>query len=181
MASIQDARKTLIPVLIGLVVLDVLCVGYLLSPFGRSRSARQRDLQTLQAQVAAKRVEVLPTRGMDTKLKQASTDINAFYDQRFPSQYSVVSEELGKLAVETGVQIAAVKYDDKDAPVEALRKLNMEVSLSGSYLQEAKFINALERDKLFFLIDGITLGEQQGSVRLQLKVETYLRGGVGTS
>lgn len=181
MASIREARKTLVPILIGLVVLDVACVGYLLSPLGRSLGARQRDLQALQAQVAAKQTEVLPTRGMDAKLKQASSDITEFSDHRFPSQYSVVSEELGKLATETGVQIAAVKYDDKDAPIEGLRKLNMEVSLSGSYLQEAKFINALERDKLFFVIDGINLGEQQGNVRLQLKIETYLRGGASSS
>ena len=92
-----------------------------------------------------------------------------------------MSEELGKLAAANGVQIAAVKYDDKDAPVEGLRKLNIELALSGSYLQEAKFINALERDKLFFVIDGVTLGEQQGNVRLQLKVETYLRNGTATS
>ena len=181
MASIREVRKTLVPVLIALVVLDLACVGYLLSPAGRSREARQRDLNTLQAQLAAKRQEVLPTRGMDGKLKQASTDIASFYKERFPAQYSSVSEELGKLAAETGVRIAAVKYDDKDAPVEGLRKLNIEVALSGSYLQEVKFINALERAELFFVVDGVALGEQQGNVRLQLKVETYLRSGAGAS
>ena len=51
-----------------------------------------------------------------------------------------------------------MKYDEKDAPIEGLRKLNMEITLSGDYLQEVKFINALERDKMFFLIDGIALG-----------------------
>ena len=127
--------------------------------------------------MAAKRVEVLPTRGMDGKLKQASTDIADFYKERFPAEYSTVSEQLGKLAAASGVQIAAVKYDDKDAPVQGLRKLEIEVTLSGSYLQEVKFINSLERDKLFFVIDGVTLGEQQGNVRLQLKMETYLRSG----
>jgi hypothetical protein len=44
-----------------------------------------------------------------------------------------------------------------------------------------KFINGLERDKMFFLIDGINLAEQQGNVRLQLKLETYLRGGTAAS
>jgi type IV pilus assembly protein PilO len=181
MASIREVRKTLLPVLIGLVVLDLACVGYLLSPAGRSREARRRDLDALRVQLAAKRQEVLPTRGMDDKLKQASTDIVAFNKERFPAQYSAVSEELGKLAAQSGVQIAAVKYDDKDAPVEGVRKLNIEVALSGSYLQEVKFINALERDKLFFVVDGVALGEQQGNVRLQLKMETYLRGGAATS
>src|SRR5271165_4819656 len=106
MASIREVRKTLIPVLIALVVLDLACVGYLLSPAGRSREARQRDLNTLQAQLAAKRQEVLPTRGMDGKLKQASIDITEFYKDRFPTQYSTVSDELGKLAAQSGVQIA---------------------------------------------------------------------------
>jgi len=181
MASIREVRKALVPVLIGLVVIALACVAYLLSPAGRSRAARQRDLDALQAQLAAKRQDVLPTRGMDGKLKQASSDITGFYKDRFPTQYSTVSDELGKLAAQSGVQIAAVKYDDKDAPVEGLRQLNMEVSLSGSYLQEVKFINALERDNLFFVVDGVTLGEQQGNVRLQLKLETYLRSGAATS
>lgn len=181
MASIREVRKALVPVLIGLVVIALACVAYLLSPAGRSRAARQRDLDALQAQLAAKRQDVLPTRGMDGKLKQASVDITEFYKDRFPTQYSTVSDELGKLAAQSGVQIAAVKYDDKDAPVEGLRQLNMEVSLSGSYLQEVKFINALERDNLFFVVDGVTLGEQQGNVRLQLKLETYLRSGAATS
>ncbi len=177
MASIRESRKTLVPVVAGLLLLVLACIGYLMSPAGRSRQARQRDLAALKLQVAAKRVEVLPTRGMDGKLKQASTDIADFYKERFPSEYSAVSEQLGKLAATSGVQIAAVKYDDKDAPVEGLRKLEIEVTLSGSYLQEVKFINSLERDKLFFVIDGVTLGEQQGNVRLQLKMETYLRSG----
>ena len=181
MASIREIRKKLMPVVIALVVLDLACVGYLLSPAGRSRQARQRDYYELRAQLTAKQQEVLPTRGMDQKLKQASKDINGFYDQRFPAQYSAVAEELGKVAADTGVHFAGVKYDEKDAPIEGLRKLNIEISLSGDYLQEVKFINELERDKMFFLIDGIALGEQQGNVRLQLKLETYLRAGAVTS
>jgi type IV pilus assembly protein PilO len=180
MASIRETRKTLVPVIIVLSIIVVACFIYLMSPAGRSRDARQRDLDTLKEQLVAKRVEVLPTRGMDGKLKQASTDIGGFYKERFPAQYSTVTEELGKLAAASGVQIATVKYDDKDAPVEGLRTLQMEVALSGSYLQEVKFINALERDKLFFVIDGVTLGEQQGNVRLQLKLETYLHSGATT-
>jgi Tfp pilus assembly protein PilO len=180
MASIREVRKMLVPVLIALAVIDLACVAYLVSPMGRSRQARQRDLEALKVQLAAKRQEVFPSRGMDGKLKQASTDIGDFYKERFPAQYSTVSDELGKVAAATGVQTAAVKYDDKDAPVEGLRQLSIEVSLSGSYLQEVKFINALERDKIFFVIDGVTLGEQQGNVRLQLKLETYLRSGATT-
>lgn len=178
MATIRDVRRASMPVIAILALLIIGCVVYIFSPAGRSMQARQREYRDLQAEVMAKRQDVLPTRGMDNKLKQASVDIDSFYSSRFPAEYSSVAEELGKVAGETGVHLTAVKYDDKDAPIEGLRKLNIDVTLSGDYLQEVKFINALERDKLFFLIDGVALGEQQGNVRLQLKLETYLRSGV---
>jgi type IV pilus assembly protein PilO len=181
MASIRETRKKLMPVVVALVVLDLACVGYLLSPAGRSRQARQRDYYQLRNQLTAKQQEVLPTRGMDQKLQQASKDIDSFYDHRLPAKYSAISDELGKIAADTGVHYSGVKYDEKDAPIEGLRKLNIEIALSGNYLQEVKFINALERDPMFFLIDGVALGEQQGNVRLQLKLETYLRSGAATS
>ena len=177
MSTIRDIRRTLMPVVVLLALVIVGCIVYIVSPAGRSRQTREREYEQLQGDVLAKRKDVLPTRGMDGKLARASTDIDDFYSHRFPTQYSEVTESLGKLASENGVHLTAVKYDDKDTPVEGLRKLIMEVTLSGDYLQEVKFINALERDKLFFLIDGVALGEQQGNVRLQLKLETYLRSG----
>ncbi len=181
MASIRETRKKLMPAVIALAVLDLACVGYLFSPAGRTRHARRQELEILSRQLVAKQQEVLPTRGMDGKLKQASKDITGFYDTRFPAEYSEISNELGKVASDNGVHLAGVKYDPKEAPIEGLQKLNMEITLSGDYLQEVKFINALERDKMFFLIDGIALAEQQGNVRLQLKMETYLRSGAAAS
>jgi cbb3-type cytochrome oxidase subunit 3 len=166
------------PMIAILALLIIGCVVYIFSPAGRSRQAREREYQDLQTEVLAKRQEVLPTRGMDGKLKQASVDIDSFYGSRFPAEYSTVAEELGKVAGDTGVHLTAIKYDEKDAVIEGLRKLSVEITISGDYLQEVKFINALERDKIFFLIDGVALGEQQGNVRLQLKLETYLRSGV---
>jgi type IV pilus assembly protein PilO len=178
MATIRDVRRASMPVIAILSLLIVGCLVYIFSPAGRSRPAREREYEQLQAEVLAKRQDVLPTRGMDNKLKQASVDIDGFYGKRFPAEYSTVAEELGKVAGENGVHLNAVKYDDKTAVIEGLRKLNVEITLSGDYLQEVKFINALERDKIFFLVDGVALGEQQGNVRLQLKLETYLRSGV---
>lgn len=181
MASIRETRKKLMPAVIALAVIDLVCIGYLVSPAGRSRQARERDYQELRQQLAAKQQEVLPTRGMDQKLVQASKDITIFYDHRLPTRYSAISEELGKIAADTGVSSSNIKYEEKGAPLEGLRKLNIEIALSGSYLQEVKFINALERSPMFFLIDGIALVEQQGAVRLQLKLETYLRAGAATT
>ena len=85
MASIRETRKKLMPGVVALVVLDLAGVGYLLSPAGPlSSGVAALDYYQLRDQLAAKQQEVLPTRGMDQKLKQASKDIDSFYDHRLP-------------------------------------------------------------------------------------------------
>ena len=48
----------------------------------------------------------------------------------------------------------------------------------GNYSSLARFINAMERDEMFFIINSVTLGgEPQGPVKLQVKLEAYLKAG----
>jgi type IV pilus assembly protein PilO len=59
-----------------------------------------------------------------------------------------------------------------------LQPIEIEATLSGNYVSLARFINALERDDMFFIISSVTLGgEQNGPIKLQVKVETYLKVG----
>jgi type IV pilus assembly protein PilO len=85
---------------------------------------------------------------------------------------------LGKVAAQSGVKIESIKYTMKDVEVGGLRHMEIEANLGGDYLQLVRFINALERDQLFFLVDNVGLGGAQGGmVKLQLKLETYLKTG----
>ena len=59
-----------------------------------------------------------------------------------------------------------------------LQTVEIEADLAGGYLQLVRFINALERDHMFFLVNNVHLGgEQSGVVRLQMKIETYMKVG----
>jgi type IV pilus assembly protein PilO len=59
-----------------------------------------------------------------------------------------------------------------------LTEMSIDARLAGDYRPLVQFINALERDKMFFVIDGVTLnGQQSGTVNLRLRLTTYLRGG----
>ena len=56
--------------------------------------------------------------------------------------------------------------------------MELDADLAGTYTSLAKFINAVERDEMFFMIDSVTLGnDPQGPVKLTLKMETYLKVG----
>ncbi|MGA8271563.1 MAG: GspMb/PilO family protein, partial [Candidatus Sulfotelmatobacter sp.] len=101
-----------------------------------------------------------------------------FYAKRFPGQESQILTQFGKLAVTNGVAIERVSYKVKDEEAGRLQPVEMDADLTGSYVSLAQFINALERDEMMFIIDNISLaGEQNGPIKLQMKVETYMKAG----
>jgi type IV pilus assembly protein PilO len=157
-----------------LVLADVAAVAMLMTPLAGSADQRQQELQ--QSWLQLKSRESAPWRGLDKKIPLAQRQIEDFYQDRFPAEDSSIAADLGKLASQTGVRMSAERYTHKDSDVEGLQRVEIEADLSGNYLQLVRFINALERNRLFFIVDSLELGsEQNGVVKLQIKVETYLR------
>ncbi len=147
----------------------------------RSQNATAAEQQTARMQAAEQAAE--PLRGLDGKLTRATTSADAFYLRRFPFAASQVYAELGALQKKQGVKLSRVQYAESpvlDGSVGAVTQVRMDASLSGEYRPLVVFMNSLERDRLFFLISGITLtGAQSGTVNLRIKLTTYLRAPVG--
>ena len=150
------------------------------------RAASGQDANAIAQQtVAMKTAEIAkrPLEGLDAKLAQATADADKFSERRLPFAYSQVAGELGSLAKKQGVKLTRVQYSE--APVleggaGALTEVRMDASLSGDYRPLVVFINGLERNKMFFLITGVTLtGQQSGTVGLRLRLTTYLRAPIG--
>lgn len=174
MPDLKTMRKRLQIVIAALVLVDVAAVATLLTPIAGSQESRQQELRQLWLDLKAR--ESAPWKGLDKKIPIAQRQIDDFYHDRFPAEDSAISADLGRVASETGVRMSAVKYTQKDAGLEGLERVEIEADLSGDYVQLVRFINALERNRLFFIVDDLELGnEQQGNVKLQIKVETYLR------
>lgn len=177
LANIPAARRRIYGVVLGLVLLDIAALLFLFSPLGTSRRSAERDYQTTRVRMHAKAAEVAPYYGMDEKLVDAKKQIDVFFDDRFVSNGSDIISELGKVATANRVRISQGKYDVDDTDIAGVRRVRIEALLDGDYVETVKFINALERDKMFFIIDAVTLGEQQaGKVRLNMRLETYLKG-----
>ena len=124
-----------------------------------------------------------PLQGLDEKLAVATKDADKFYKQRLPYSISEVVAELGALEKKQGVKQIRATY--AYAPVMTgtageLTEDKVDATLSGDYRPLVLFINSLERDKMFFLINGVTLtGQQSGTIGLRLRLTTYLRSPVG--
>jgi type IV pilus assembly protein PilO len=174
MPDLKRTRNQLKIAMGALVLVDAIAIAMLVTPLAGMRQARQQEMRQLWQQLKAR--EYAPWRGLDKKIPRAKQQIDDFYQQRFPAEESAVSADLGKLASETGVRVTGEKYEAKDAPIDGLQRVQIAASCSGDYLQLVRFINGLERNKLFFLVDSVDLGsEENGVVKLQVKIETYLR------
>jgi len=165
---------------VALIVLGAICVasaGVLLSPIGHESRTGHDRLDSLRADLRKQQSELGPLSGIDQKVLEAGQQIAEFYDQRLPASYASISARLNQLAEENIVQIGTGNYQSKPAAVSGLERVRIEANITGNYLQTVKFINALERDHMFFLIDGVFLGEPQAGlgIKLKIRMETYLR------
>ncbi|MBZ5570482.1 MAG: hypothetical protein LAO09_01215 [Acidobacteriia bacterium] len=178
MPDLRETRSKAKIALATMALLDVAAVIVYFSPLIGSEPARRAQLQQLWVELQQKTHEVQPLVGLDKKIPVAHRQIDDFYKIRLPAADSAISESIGKLAIQSGVKIGSIKYDMKDPLVLGLQPVRLEADVAGDYLQLVRFINALERDPMFFLVDSVQLGgEQGGTVKLQMKAETYLKVG----
>jgi type IV pilus assembly protein PilO len=180
MPDLRQTRKNIKTSLAVLVGVDVVALVVLFSPLVGSTESRRQELNQLWSELQTKTRQVEPLTNLPDKVRTANRQITDFYAKRFPAQDSQIAAEFGKLAAASGVTIEEAKYpvNVKDEAIGHLYPVALQADLSGSYVSLAKFINALERDDMFFLISSITLaGEQNGPIKLQMKLETYLKAG----
>jgi type IV pilus assembly protein PilO len=178
MPDLRQTRKNLKTALVVMAGVDLLAAAIYFSPLVGSAETRRQELNQLQNELNLKTRQVEPLQNLPHKVVLAASQTQDFYKKRFASQDSQIVAEFGKLALANGVTIEQAKYPVKGevAAGNRLQRVEMEADLAGNYTALAKFINALERDEMFFIINSVTLGgDPQGPVKLNVKLETYLK------
>ena len=174
MPDLRRTRKSLTAAIAVMAGVDLLAGLLYFSPLIGSPESRRQELNRLQVELMTKTRQVAPLKDLPHRVVTANQQIKDFYKERFPSQNSQIATEFGKLAAANGVRIEQGRFKPADTTTEGLQRWEMEYDLEGSYTSLAKFINALERDQMFFIIDSVSLGgEPQGPVKLAMKLETY--------
>jgi len=178
MPDLRRTRKNLKTALAVMAGVDLLATVVYFSPLVGSAESRRQELNRLQMELATKTRQVAPLKDLPHKVDIARHQIVDFYKKRFPAQDSEIVDRFDKLAAANGVTIVQSQYKRKDEGPGNLRPVEITADLAGNYTSLAHFINALERDQMFFIIDGVTLGgEPQGPVKLGMKLEAYLKAG----
>jgi hypothetical protein len=179
MPDLGNSRRNLKIAIGAMLAADVIAVGVLFSPLVGSEESRTQQLNQLRIELLKKNREVTPLRGMDVKIKLAKDQINGFYKDRFAASDSELLNELGKLASENRIPMQHMSYKEEAPENSGVIPLEIGGTFTGDYLQLVRFINTLERSKLFVDVDSVDLaGESAGTVRLQITMHSYLWSGV---
>jgi len=175
MTPIQQMRRRFIAIF---AVLGVICIAltlYLAWP-GNRRVGQRNEEQELKKDLELKQLGAAPLHGIEKKLADSREQINELYQDRVANRWSAISERVQKIAQETGVSAQNIRYSADKTGLPDLQRVKIETTVSGDYSKIPRFINALERDKMLFLITQLSLnGQEGGIVQVQVKFDTFLK------
>ena len=161
-------------VVVILAVVNIVLFTRLALAWNTLRTDSTEQIQQYQANLKTLELQTAPLRGLPVKVETSQKDAAAFYERRIPSNYSSISAELVQLADENHIRQAHLTYTPTPA-LPGLVQVALDASLSGEYAPIMRYINGIERSKLFFVINGLTFaGQQGGNVNVRLKMTTYI-------
>lgn len=182
----RDLRRVALPALLVLLALiNILVFALALKPAG-IRTREQRDtLQRLQDEGQSRRATVARLREIISRLDVARNENAAFYQDKFlprATGFSTIIESLDKLAKANNVSKGPVSYTLTDVPGRAdVNQVEIVTTVEGDYTHAVQFINQVERDPLFLLIDSINVMAGGGTpgqprtIKLAVRLAAFFR------
>jgi type IV pilus assembly protein PilO len=160
-----------------LAIVNLVLLVQLVLAWNTLRRDGPEQLEVRRVELRTAQLQAKPLKNLPQRVADSTKGAEHFYDGRVPGADSAILAELGTLEQKSNVRLSRVQTAFAPA-LRDVTEVRMDASVSGDYTAVMKFINSVERDKMFFVINGLTLsGQQGGLVNLRLKVTTYLRGG----
>ena len=90
--------------------------------------------------------------------------------------YSAISEDLGSLSKESGLQADNITFHQHTPDARGLMELEIATAVEGNYDSLVRFLDKLEHSENFYVLDGLSLASSQGGkLRLNLNLRTFFR------
>lgn len=185
--------RVLPALLVLLALLNGLFFALALKPAGERAREERRRLEKLRSDSEARRTAVARLNDVVSQLDMARNQGGAFYQEKFLPRndgFSTIMEELDKLARANKVYKSAVSYGFGEVQGRPdLNQVTITTGIEGDYTHVVGFINELERDQLFLVIDQISVaagGQTPGqgqpqpksnTIRLAIRLATFFRVG----
>jgi hypothetical protein len=178
--TVTSRSRTRLEAALGILLLinGVLAFFLVRSP-GLTAAERERDVAGLQARqrVAESRVGRLSE--LSVKVREATQNEQKFSQANFLSRssaFSTMLTDLEQLASDNHLVPSGTTYHLNDTTNKlGWTEVDVTLQLEGDYASLVRFLNQLEKSKLFWIIESMDVSGQQGStLRLNLQAATYL-------
>lgn len=164
-----------------LLALNLIGAGLLVFPPGGSADDLERELATLQTQVAQRRALLERTRLNVAAIEKAREEGNQFLDQYFLAPRTADSDLLAELTEDANK--AQIKERDRAQTTEfiegsdSLSMMTITANYEGTYRNLLNFIGELDRSDQLLIIESMSAAPQQGSniLTVSMKINAFIR------
>jgi Tfp pilus assembly protein PilO len=163
-----------------LVIADVALAAYGWKLAAAPRS--EQDVVILTRNRDLLRADIKRAQDIRQKIPAIQKDCDQFEQSLFPESagYSSVTSELDAIANKSGLQLENKALRQKEVKGRGLTELDMDATVSGSYVGVVRFLNGLQRSANVYAVEGLTGKSEfeqggRGGVRVTLHIKTYFR------
>jgi Tfp pilus assembly protein PilO len=179
MATGSKSRKNAIRALIGLILLaDIALIGWNWE-LASSPSAPSNEVRILRNRRDVMAADIRRAEAIRLGLPAVETETTSFMQKDLHptgAWSSTISNDLGALAKDSGLQITATHFRQKNIEKRGVDEITITITMQGAYPSLVSFINALERSNSFYLLDSLSLdSSSEGTLKLNLELRTYFR------
>jgi hypothetical protein len=177
----NDLKRRIRIALGALLALNLIAAGLVLYPPGGSADDLERELATLQTQVAQKRALLERTRFNVVAIEKARGEGDQFLDKHFLTRRTADSTLLSELT--EAARKAQIKERDRAQTTEiiegsdSLAMMTITANYEGTYRNLLNFINELDHSGQLLIIESMSAAPQQGSntLTVSMKIDAFIR------
>ena len=180
-SSPRNSSNAIRVVLGALVAANLIAAGLVLFPPGGSADELQREMTTLQSQVAQNKARLERTREHVAAVEKGREEGDQFLASYFLERrtaYSTLYAEISEAAIKS--KIKQREYSYSTDPIEGsdtLSMMSITANFDGSYADVLNFVHELDKSSRLLIVESLNVAPQQGSnvLSVSMMIDTFVR------
>jgi type IV pilus assembly protein PilO len=174
-------KQLIISCLSALLLVDV-ALGVYAWNLSSAQSAQQ-ELATLQRNEKLLKADIEYAQKTRQDIPRIQKDCDDYEHSMFPGSagYSSVTSDLGAIAAKSGLRLDTTTFRSGDVKGHALKEIDIDASVSGTYAGVVHFLNGLQRSSNLYAVESLSARSDsqnlgaRGLLRVSVHLKTYFR------
>jgi Tfp pilus assembly protein PilO len=174
-------RRAILLSVTGAVLLADLALAVFSFKLAAAPQTPRQELVKIRTQVKFLHSDLERAAAIRKDMPAVQQDCDRF-ELSFPPKakgYSDLLATLDGIARKSGLQLEGLSFHRQEIAERGLTEIEVNATVTGDYPSVVRFVNALQRDKAFFILNDLSLGSSTqnplGAVSVSMHLRTYFR------